>query len=273
MAISGPTMIRRQLGRRLRRMREAAGKTASDVAETNLMGEVKLWRIETGRIPIKVGDTLALCRLYGADASTADALATLAAGTNGQGWSEDHDESLPEWFRLYVGLEGAADRIHTFEDIVVPGEFQTADYARAVLRAARPGDADEAIERHVQLRMQRQQGLLDRTPPPRLVVVLGETVLTRPAGGPDVLAEQVQHLRDLDQREHVEIRVLPLAAGAHAAMAGAFRVLDFDDEEDPDLVYLEAQTGARYLEKPGELDEYRRIFGLILKQAVPIGRK
>ncbi len=266
-------MVRRQLGRRLRRLREVAGKTAGDVAEANLASEVKLWRIETGRVAIKIGDVLALCRLYGTDTPTTDALATLAGGTNGQGWSEEHNDVMPDWFRLYVGLEGAAARIQVFEDCVVPGELQTADYARAVFRAARPSDDEEAINRLVQLRLERQKAPLSRIPPPNLVVVLGENVLTRPVGGDAVLAAQVRHLRDLGRRAHVEIRVLPFAAGAHAAMTGAFRVLDFDDAEDPDLAYLETQTGARYLEKPAELDEYRRIFDLIYKQAVPIGRK
>ena len=46
-------------------------------------------------------------------------------------------------------------------------------------------------------------------------------------------------------------------------MAGAFRILDFDDPEDPDVVYLESHVGALYLEEEHEVDEYRRIFDLV----------
>ena len=53
-------------------------------------------------------------------------------------------------------------------------------------------------------------------------------------------------------------------------MAGAFRILDFDDPEDPDVVYLESHVGALYLEEPAEVDEYRRIFDLISKDAIPV---
>jgi len=35
-------------------------------------------------------------------------------------------------------------------------------------------------------------------------------------------------------------------------------------------VYLESHVGALYLEDPAEVDEYRRIFELIRKDAVPI---
>ena len=59
------------------------------------------------------------------------------------------------------------------------------------------------------------------------------------------------------------VQVLPFAVGAHAAMAGSFRILDFDDPDDPDMVYIESRLGALYLEEPPEVAEYRRIFDLL----------
>src|SRR6266511_2977723 len=56
MPLQGPTVVRRQLGRRLRRLREAAGKTERDLEEANLVSRAKLWRIESGRTPVKVPD-------------------------------------------------------------------------------------------------------------------------------------------------------------------------------------------------------------------------
>jgi hypothetical protein len=46
--------------------------------------------------------------------------------------------------------------------------------------------------------------------------------------------------------------------------------MDFDDPEDPDVVYLESHIGALYLEEPEEVQEYRRIFALIRAASVPI---
>jgi hypothetical protein len=102
------------------------------------------------------------------------------------------------------------------------------------------------------------------------VTVLGEGAVTRPVGGEAVLKAQIEHLCRVAQRDHVQIRVLPWSVGAHAAMAGAFRILDFDDPEDPDVVYLESHVGALYLQEPAEVDEYRRIFDLISKDAIPV---
>jgi hypothetical protein len=179
---------------------------------------------------------------------------------------------IPDWFKLYVGLEASASRIFSYDGEVVPGELQTEQYARAIFAAEQPPDqeAAEAADRHVKLRMQRQQTLFGRRPAPRLVTVLGEGAVTRPVGGEAVLKAQIEHLCRVAQRDNVEVKVLPFAVGAHAAMAGAFRILDFDDAEDPDVVYLESHVGALYLEEEAEVEEYRRIFGLISKDAIPV---
>jgi hypothetical protein len=103
-----------------------------------------------------------------------------------------------------------------------------------------------------------------------LTAVLGEAVLVRPVGGEAVLQAQISHLRELDLSDTVEIKVLPFAVGAHAAMEGAFQILDFNDPDDPNIVYLEAHVGGRYLQKSAEYATYQRIWSLICEQSVPL---
>lgn len=269
MPVTGQRVVRRALGRRLTRLRLGSGKSRREVAEAKLgISEPTLHRIETGKVPVTVANVRALCWLYGADESITNALAELALGTSQEEWW-DASPVIPDWFKLYVGLEVSASRISSYDGEVVPGELQTEQYARALFEAEQPAD-DEAADRHVKLRMQRQKTLFARRPAPRLVTVLGEGALTRPVGDEAVLKAQIEHLRRVRQRDNVEIKVLPWSVGAHAAMAGAFRILDFDDPEDPDVVYLESHVGALYLEEAAEVDEYRRIFELIRKEAVPV---
>jgi len=266
--VTGQRVVRRALGRRLTRLRVATGKSRREVAEAKLgISEPTLHRIETGKVPVTVANVRALCWLYGVDESVANALSDLALGTSQEEWW-DANPVIPDWFKLYVGLEASATAIRTYEGEVVPGELQTEQYARAIYGAEQSleGEAD----RHVTLRMQRQTAMASRHPKPRLVTVLGEGVLTRQVGGPEVLAGQIEHLRRAARQKNVEIRVLPWSAGAHAAMAGAFRIMDFEDPEDPDVVYLESHVGALYLEEPEEVREYRRIFDLICAVSVPI---
>src|SRR5215831_15465949 len=269
MPVTGRQVARRALGRRLQRLREASGKTRREVAEAQLgMSEPTLHRIETGKVPVTAANVRALCWLYGLDQSVTEALAELAIGTAKAEWW-DASALIPDWFKLYIGLEASATQICSYDGEIVPGEFQTEEYAAAVFGAEKNAD-EEGVRRHITLRMQRQSALFDRDPEPRLITVLGEGALTRPVGGPDVLRRQIEHLRDTAQRHHVEVRVLPFSVGAHAAMAGAFRILDFEDPEDPDIVYLESHVGALYLEEPAEVAEYRRIFELIQTDSVPL---
>jgi transcriptional regulator with XRE-family HTH domain len=269
MPVTGQRVVRRALGRRLSRLRLATGKSRREVAEARLgISEPTLHRIETGKVPVTVANVRALCWLYGADASITDALAELALGTSQEEWW-DANPVIPDWFKLYVGLEASATRICSYDGEVIPGELQTEQYARAVFGAEQPADLDTA-GRQVQLRLRRQQALFARRPAPTLVTVIGEGALNRPVGGDAVLKAQLEHLRQMADLDHVEVRVLPFAVGAHAAMAGAFRILDFDDPEDPDVVYLEPHVGAIYLEEPAEVEEYRRIFKLISAAAVPV---
>ncbi len=277
MPVTGQRVVRRALGRRLTRLRTASGMSRRDVVDARLgISEPTLHRIETGKVPVTGANVRALCWLYGADQGITDALADLALGTSQQEWW-DASPVIPEWFKLYVGLEASAARMFGYDGEVVPGELQTPEYARAIFGAEQPADgaeqpADSELgERHIKLRMQRQKTLFARNPPIHLVTVLGEGALTRPVGGEQVMKGQIEHLRRLSREDTVDIRVLPFSVGAHAAMAGAFRILEFDDPDDPDVVYLESHVGALYLEEQFEVDEYRRIFDLIGKDSVPVG--
>lgn len=267
--VTGQRVVRRTLGRRLTRLRIAAGKSRREVAEEKLgISEPTLHRIETGKVPVTVANVRALCWLYDADQSITDALAELALGTSQEEWW-DTNPVIPDWFKLYVGLEASAHHIHSYDGEIIPGELQTEQYAHAIFTAEQPTDK-QATQRQVKLRLQRQKTLFARTPPPQLTTILGEGALTRPVGGPTILKAQIDHLRNLTQQPHITIKVLPWTIGAHAAMAGAFRILDFDDPEDPDIVYLENHVGALYLEETNEVNEYRRIFDLINNDAIPI---
>ncbi len=270
MPTAGSTVVRRQLGRLLRRLRDQASKTERDVETAKLVGRTKLWRIETGKTAVRIGDVRALCWFYGADAATTDALADMALGTMEQNWWEANDGTVPEWFGLYVGLESAATEISVYESELVPGLFQTADYARAVYEACQTEAGPDIIDRHVQFRMRRQQTVFGRTQLPSITAIINAGALARKVGGDEVMEQQWQRLREQARNRHLDLRVLPFEVGAHAVMAGSFAVFDFAEADDPPVVYVELQLGARYLEKASELREYRRIFNLALKQTVPI---
>ncbi len=82
------------------------------------------------------------------------------------------------------------------------------------------------------------------------------------------MAEQLRHLGELAARKNITIQVLPFTAGAHPAMHGAFCIIEFPAEVDQDVVYLEEQTGALYLEKPEDVRRYSLMFDYLRAQAL-----
>jgi transcriptional regulator with XRE-family HTH domain len=265
----GSTVVRRQLGRKLRRLREEAGKTHLDIETAQIASVSKMYRIESGKAAVKPGDVWALSSLYRLKSEVTDALVKLAHGTREEGWWEDYAAAVPDWLGLYAGLESNAALIQTFHPELVHGLLQTADYARAVTAADQRLSSD-VVEQRVAFRMERQRSVLGRAEPGRIEAVLGAGALALVVGSVAVMEAQIAHLRAISAGDHVSVQVLPWTTGAHTSMRGAFTVLDFDDPEDPALVYIESLMGAKYMEQPNELAEYRRTFGLLSNQATPI---
>lgn len=262
-------MARRQLGRRLRRLRTEAGKTLDDVAEAHVASLTKLWRIETGRSSTKIGDVLALARLYEIPPSTTDELVTLAEATRGTGFQQDGSSAVSEWGGMYGELEAAASFLRIYNCQLLPGLLQTADYARAVT-VVNPSLDARTVEQRVAFRMRRQRAFFDRPESKRFDVVLGAGVLELVVGSPEIMAAQLDHLREASGRDGVSVRVLTATNGVHPGMRGDFVIMDFADADDPPLVYLESLIGSRYLERVEHLAVYRDAFDQVSAQSVPL---
>lgn len=255
----GPTVRRRQLGLELRRLREAAGKTPKEAAEWLEITPSTLSKIELGRQAIKGTHVRLLAQLYAIGAPEVDTLLRLAREANQRGWWAAYSDSVPDYVRAYLDLEEEAEELWTYESGLVFGLFQTPAYAEAIIRAFRRHDEPEEIARLVEIRAARQTRLFaDRSPAMR--VVLDEAVLRRKVGGIEIMREQLQHIAEVAQLPHIEVRVLPFDAGEHPSIGTAFTLLRFADASAMNAVYLEHHMGALYLERPADLMRYTEMF-------------
>ncbi len=258
-ATRGPTVRRRQLGLELRRLRESAGKTPREAADWLEISTSTLSKIELGRQAIKGTHVRLLTQLYGVGAPDADTLLRLAREANQRGWWAAYGDTVPDWVRTYVGLEEDASELWVYESGLMLGLFQTPAYAEAITAATRPGADAEELARLVAFRTARQERLFgDRAP--RLRVVLDEAVLRRLVGGPAVMREQLDHLKEVAQLPHVTVLVQPFSAGAHPSIGAAFTLLRFAGTLSMNCVYLEVDRGALYLERPADVDRYAAMF-------------
>ncbi|MFC7881788.1 Scr1 family TA system antitoxin-like transcriptional regulator [Streptomyces sp. NPDC057376] len=175
----------------------------------------------------------------------------------------------PEHFAEAAEAEGAATAIREYASMLIPGLLQTPDYARAVCRAYQPTAADDVIDELVDARMQRARMLTDPTAPV-LWAVVDEAALRRTAGGRTVMADALRHLAGLMQENRVIVQVLPFDAGAHPAMQGCVRLMDFADS--PPLVYLEGVGTGRVDDDPATVARYRVYYDLLMMSALPPGK-
>jgi transcriptional regulator with XRE-family HTH domain len=260
---STPTLRRKELGARLKKLRQDRDLTAEQVAEQLMVSATKISRLETGTRGVNPRDIRDLCTIYGVSDDERERLMTLAKQSRESSWWQQYDGEYSTWLEL----EAAAASIADYKADVVPGLLQTEDYARAVVEATLPDPADDRVAQLAESRRERQQ-LLDGDPPLELWTVLDEAVLRRVIGGPAIMHEQVQSLIKRAGQSNVTIQLIPFETGAHPALNSTFEILHFE-QDAPDVVYVEGLLGQHYLEGPKELARYKRIFDQL--RAIALG--
>jgi transcriptional regulator with XRE-family HTH domain len=264
-APGSPTVLRILLGTQLRRLRMEKGISREDAGYSIRASHAKISRLELGQVSFKQRDVADLLTLYGVtDPAERQPLLDLVKQANAPGWWHKYGDVLPSWFEVYVGLEGAASGIRTYENQFVPGLLQTPAYARAVIGLAHERATRAEMDRRVSLRTTRQKRLEDGL---TLWAVIDEAVVRRVLGGRETMREQIGHLLELTAEANVTVQVMPFDRGGHAAAGGPFTILRFPEPELPDVVYMEQLTSALYLDKAADSDQYMEVMDRLSVQA------
>lgn len=269
----GPTVLQMALGQRLKALRTEAGLSAQAAAEAvSRSGASAITRMEhaqSGLDPIKVKPLLSL---YGVKAEDAEAFLGLLREANRPGWWRDYLDIISPQFARHVSLESSAEQIRSYEPTVVPGLFQTPRYTEALLKRGFPHAEPTEISRRVQLRMDRQETLHSRKDPPLLWMVMDEAVFARPAASPEIMREQIEHLRQQAARPNVSLQIIPFQAGLYHGAFGPFSIFRFPVAEFADIVTLETIEGTLHRNSSDSVVLYRAAFENLFSVASPIGR-
>jgi transcriptional regulator with XRE-family HTH domain len=257
---SSPTVLKRWIAFELRKLREDR-RIGRDEAAAAIKGSVPaIGHMETGRSLPKPLELERLLELYGVPERSEFFLELRTRAKKGRDWWIGFDEStVPEYFKLFLGLESSAVKIESWDAIVIPGLFQTPDYARAIIRDGDPSLSNTEVARRVELRIARQEEVLDQEDAPQVWAVISEAALRLQVGGPGVLKAQLAHLLERRDDPTIEMQVLPASAGAHTGTEGSFTVLTFPNElmHDPGCVYTETRVKGVYHEEPAQVMAYR----------------
>ncbi|MFE1023873.1 helix-turn-helix transcriptional regulator [Streptomyces sp. NPDC058818] len=261
------------LGRRLQELRETAGLKREEAAKVLRVAPATVRRMEMAEVALKIPYVQILLTAYGVPADEVSAFVALAEEANQPGWWQRYHDVLPDWFSMYVSLEGAARIVRSYEPHFIPGLLQTEDYARSVLEAGTIGNTGrDAVERHVSLRMERQR-LLEGADPPHLWVVMDETVLRRPVSiDGRVMRDQLDKLLELSTRDRVTLQVAEFEDGPHPGTYAPFTLFRFAEPELPDMVFTEYLTGALYLDSRAEVSAHLEVLDHMTARAASTQR-
>lgn len=251
MADSSPTVRRRQLGMELQRLRDSAGKSQEEAGHWIGVTASQVSKYETGDRKVKVGYVRSLCELYDVDAPHKEFLVRLAQESDQRGWWADYGNTVPEWYKYFLGFETAAEQIDTYHSELIPGLLQIDEYARGIAHDTPADDVEQAIK----IRSTRRERLTEGSPL-RLRAILNEAVLRRDVGGPEAMLRQLSHLMAMAERPNITIQVVPFSVGFHPGMAGSFSLLRFSQTPAMDSVFIDIKGGVIYVEKPSDVERY-----------------
>lgn len=266
---STPTARQQRLGFELRKLRERVDLSATTAAKTMGLTQSRVSNIEMGRYGVSADRVRMFARTYRcSDAALVDALAAMTT-TRTRNWWDEYRDRLPAAILDLAEVEHYATRLLSAQFTHLPGLLQTIDYARLVIDQAIPKLTPPELEHLVSHRMKRQEVLYSDEPTP-VVSVIHEAALRMQFGGPQVMHRQLQHLVEMNEREHVTLLVLPFSAGV---FPGTGQTVVYAEGSVPqlDTVQLDTEHGSEFIYSAAELERYRAFMQQITTVALDAG--
>jgi transcriptional regulator with XRE-family HTH domain len=264
-----PTVARRRVRLALREARESLHLTQSDVAEAMEWSLSKVIRIEGGEVSISPNDLrplLAYLRVRDrarVEALVADAKAARSRPVRAWWKEQRFREFLTPALERLIEFESEAVAIRYFSIYVIPGPLQTPAFAEAILRKWDLDLSDEQIAVRHDARVRRREALLLRPHPPRISVLLDQSVLQRPIGGVDVLAAQLADLLALQENGRIRARIVPYSVDAPLPRSSSFYdalYLSDEDNDDDAVLYRELDLTDEIVEDARRASLHRQRF-------------
>ncbi|MDQ2790231.1 MAG: transcriptional regulator [Pseudonocardiales bacterium] len=269
---SGSVVRRWQLAAGLKAQREQAGLTQEQAIERLVTGSgrwsrSKLSRVENREHHVKPREVEQLLEAYGVtDSATSDELVQLSEVSREGDWWVRFAGDLPGGLRPLLSLESGLVALRDFQNQLVHGLLQSADYTRALAMSINPGRFSPAeLERRVAARMARQQ-ILAREDPPQLHFILDETILQRLIGDRIVMHDQTRKLLRATEKPNITIQILPRDVGGSPGLEGPFSILTLP-APIPDVGYTEGAQGTFYIEDRDRVRHWMLRFGMLTQRA------
>jgi transcriptional regulator with XRE-family HTH domain len=264
------TARRRQLGRLLRRAREAAGLTQMAVAEKLDCGQAKIAKIEKTLVGISMEELDKLIELYQVPSDGAAELRELAELDQREGPARTKHSNSMSAFGELTELEPEASEIRCWHSERIPGPLQSQMYNLGLYKSLLD---DKKVDTTRVLREWTARSEIFSGPnPPRYRAILSESSFLRMPGGrnPQMVVDQSGYLLTLmDTYPHLEVQILTFDADL-PYVDSDFQHLMFPDGQHCEFVYIEYPGGSRKCKNQAELTECRDHWEALSAAALPL---
>ncbi|MGH4017945.1 MAG: helix-turn-helix domain-containing protein [Pseudonocardiaceae bacterium] len=245
---------RNALGQRLRELRQQAGLTGKQLAESLSWPASKVSKLENGRQTPTDDDILGWTQATNGQSEAEALLASLhTLELQHAEWQRQLKTGLRRHQDEIAGLDARTRLFCVFESTVIPGLLQTAEYARArfaqgITMFNVPNDIDAAVQARV-----KRQDILYRADK-RFHFVLTEAALRLRLCSPEVMLGQLDRLVTLSALPNVKLGIIGFETQYVVAPWHGFWLLEND------LVMIEIFSAELNLAQPQEIELYSGIF-------------
>ena len=245
---------RTALGKRLRELRQRAGLSGRQLAESLVWPPSKVSKLENGRQAPSDDDIRAWTRVTRGEGETEGLLASLhTLEVQHAEWQRILRGGLKPRQRELIEWDQRTRFLRVFEATVVPGLLQTAEYARArfaegVRRLKLPNDVNEAVAARIQ-----RQDVLYR-PDKRFHFVLTEAALRYRLCSPEAMLGQLDRLVSLSALPNVRLGIIGFETPYTTSPWHGFWLYD------KQRVLVETFSAALDLRQPQEIELYNEAF-------------
>lgn len=251
---NSPSERQRRLGAELRKLRLRAGMSGDEVAALLDADRSRVSHLEAGRVDVPRNGLYKLLRAYGCeDGPFFEALMAMAHD-RGKGWWDAYKDTQVRRALDLAELESRVTSIRSHEASVIPGMFQTEEYAHAVISSVAndPGK----VERWVSFRLDRQRVLAGLQ---SYHAIIPESGLRMQVGSAKVMRKQLLRLIEIARLPHVTVQIFPFEMGAYSTFVRSFVLLGGETPE-LDTLYREHPTGADFIGDGDTVADYVRMF-------------
>ncbi|MFC3898149.1 helix-turn-helix domain-containing protein [Lentzea rhizosphaerae] len=261
---SDKTYRKSKLGRLLDQLRKDAGKDLGYLASELRKTEAHLSKCLNGTNLLGWADLGLFLDLVEADEDRRRKATEYWEDAKQDSTRVQHPAAYNQAARSYARAEADASQLKQVEAVWIPGMLQVPEYTLALREAAhRFVNPKVPANRTVAARQSRQMRLHGDAPL-QAHFLIDIAALRRAVGGPAAMYAQLLHLMAAAALPNVTIQVIGEDAGAYAI--DGVTILSFDDEDFPDVVYLETRGGGRWVENDVDVDKFRKSFNEIAEE-------